>query len=113
MNDYRDELGRMLEGVLAETHALTFKNVFGAVGAYVDGNIFAVCGRFGTALRLSPEALASLFQEQGVESLRYFPKGHIKKEYAVLSKRLLDDGPRFRGLVDESITFVTGRRIEP
>ncbi len=29
--------------------------------------------------------------EKGVKHLKYFPKGHVKKEYAVLPKRILED----------------------
>ena len=38
---------------LATQHRLEFKNVFGAVGGYVNGKIFISCGKFGVALRLS------------------------------------------------------------
>lgn len=91
---------------LATTHQLTFKNVFGAVAGYVHGQIFISCGKFGVALRLPPEALADLFKVKGAKPLKYFPKGHTKKEYAVLPKRTLDDQHQFRKLVDESINYV-------
>ena len=42
-----------------------------------------------------------------MEPLRYFPNGHIKKEYAVLPKRILADGRRLKSLVDASIEHVT------
>lgn len=93
-NNYLDKLKTLLEQArprLAATHELEFKMVFGAVAGYVDGNIFISCGNFGVALRLPPEALESVFKEKGVERLKYFPKGHIKKEYAVLPKRILDN----------------------
>jgi hypothetical protein len=38
--------------------------------------------------------------------LRYFPKGHIKKEYAVLPKRILEDKPQFKRLLEKSIRSV-------
>ncbi len=59
---------------LAVTHRLDFKNVFGAVGCYVDGRIFISCGKFGVALRLPPEILDALFEERGVRHLNpHFP----------------------------------------
>ena len=91
---------------LFSTHQVTFKNCFGAIAGYVDGRIFVSCGKFGVALRLTPKTLTELLKEEGVASLRYFPKGHVKKEYAVLPKRILDDRGRFRQLLDESIEFV-------
>ena len=90
---------------LFSTHQVTYKNCFGAIAGYVDGRIFVSCGKFGVALRLAPEVLAALLKETGVSPLRYFPKGHVKKEYAVLPKRILDDRGRFRQLLDESIEF--------
>lgn len=91
---------------LAVTYRLEFKNVFGAVAGYVNGHIFISCGKFGVALRLPPDALDDLFKQDGVKRLKYFPRGHIKKEYAVLPKRILDDQHQFRKLVDESIKHV-------
>jgi TfoX/Sxy family transcriptional regulator of competence genes len=108
-NNYRGTISALLEQThpqLSTTNKLEFKSVFGAVGGYVDGKIFVSCGSFGVALRLPPNILESLFKEEGVERLRYFPKGHIKKEYAVLPPRVLEDQHRFKELVDESITYV-------
>ena len=91
---------------LASTDSLTFKNVFGAVGGYFDAVIFASSGSFGVALRLPPETLLKLFVEADIVPLRYFPNGHVKKQYAVLPDRILSDGRRFQALLDESSAFV-------
>ena len=88
---------------LASTHQLSFKNVFGAVAGYANGRIFISCGTFGVALRLPPEMLDILFREKDVKHLKYFPNGHIKKEYAVLPKRVLRNRIRFRKLLDMGI----------
>ena len=108
--DYRNKLEEILKQVrprLASTHGLEFKNCFGAVAGYVDGKIFCSCGRFGLALRLPEKALANLFQEKGVKKLKYFPNGHVKKEYAVIPKRILQDPTRLKKLVDQSIRFAS------
>ena len=65
------------------------------------------CGKFGVALRLPPETLESVFKEEGVEPLKYFPKGHIKKEYAMLPRQILDDKDQFKGLLDKSIRYAS------
>jgi TfoX/Sxy family transcriptional regulator of competence genes len=91
---------------LSTTHQLEFKNVFGAVGGYVNGKIFISCGKFGVALRLSPDTLDTLFQEKEAKHLKYFPKGHIKKEYVVLSKRMLENKYQLKKLVDKSIKYL-------
>ncbi|MBI1821310.1 MAG: TfoX/Sxy family protein [Nitrospirae bacterium] len=89
------------------THQLEFKNCFGAVTGYIDGHIFISCGKFGVALRLPPEILASLFDEKGVKPLKYFPNGHIKKEYAVLPQEIIENKQRFKELLDESIKYAS------
>ncbi len=106
--NYRNKLEKLLKQVrprLASTHNLEFKNCFGAVAGYVEGQIFCSCGKFGLALRLPEKTLAELFQEKGVKKLKYFPNGHIKKEYAVIPKRILEDPTRLKKLVDQSIRY--------
>ncbi len=91
---------------LSSTHRLEFKNVFGAVGGYVNGRIFVSCGKFGVAVRLPPDILVDLFQKKKAKHLKYFPHGHVKKEYAVISKQILGNKHQLKKLVDESIKFV-------
>jgi len=90
---------------LARTRQVTFTPCFGAVAGYVDGRIFISCGAFGVALKLPPETRARLFKEKGVKRLRYFPQGHIKKEYAVLPERIMRDTQRLKALIDKSATY--------
>ena len=107
--DYLDELKKLLEHArpeLASSGALDFKNVFGAVAGYVDGNIFVTCGKFGVALKLPSETLEELLKEKDAERLRYFPKGHIKKEYVVLPERMLADERLLKELVEISVRYV-------
>ena len=116
MNNYFDKVTDLLKQArpsLATTKRLEFKNVFGAVAGYVNGHIFISCGRFGVALRLPPEFLDDLFEEKGVKHLKYFPRGHIKKEYAVLPVRILQDGRRFRTLLDKSVEYALERTGRP
>ena len=84
-----------------------FKNCFGAVACYVDGNIFVSYGKFGLALKLPPRSLAALSREADVLPLRYFKNGHVKREYAVIPERILNDRRRFRELLNKSIKFAS------
>ncbi len=107
-NKYLEEIKAILQQArprLAAQHRLEFKNVFGAVGGYVDDRIFISCGKFGVALRLPPDTLDMLFQEKEAKHLKYFPNGHVKKEYAVLSKRILENKQQLKKVVDESIKY--------
>ena len=109
-SDYFDKLTKLLEQArprLASTHTLEFRNVFGSVAGYVNGRIFISCGTFGIALRLPPEALDAVFKEKGVTHLKYFPNGHVKREYAVLPKRILENKRQLKKLLDKSVTHVS------
>jgi len=107
----RDLLGQARPG-LALRHRLEFKRCFGAVAGYVDGNIFVSCGKFGVALRLPSQTLSELFREEDVLRLRYFPNGHVKKEYAVIPNRIIEDQGRFNKLVDGSIKYALSTSFE-
>ena len=107
-NKYFGEITKLLEQAypkLAITHKLEFKNCFGAIAGYVDDHIFISCGNFGVALKLPKEVLDELFKENGVKQLKYFPKGHIKKEYAVLPKQIIGNEQRLKELLDKSINY--------
>ena len=91
---------------LYKEELLEFKPCFGAVAGYVDGKIFVSYGNFGLALKLPPGPRSELLERQGGTPLRYFPKGHVKKEYVVIPPRILDHGPTFRGLVRRSVEYV-------
>jgi len=113
--DYSNKLEDLLKRVrprLAITHDLEFRNCFGAVASYVDGNIFASCGKFGLALRLPPQTLTELFGESDVSPLKYFEKGHVKKQYAVIPERIINDRARFRKLLDKSVKFALPVSLE-
>ena len=112
-NEYFEKLTKLLERAhpgLTATHRLEFKNVFGAVGGYVNGRIFISCGRFGVALKLPPKILEVLFREKDVKHFRYFPKGRIKREYAILPKRITENKHKFKKLVDKSIKYALSKK---
>ena len=107
-NNYLEEVTELLEKnnpKLATKYKIEFKNVFGAIGGYVNSRIFISCGKFGVALKLPPETLDMLFQEKNIQHLKYFPNGHIKKEYAVLPKRIVESKNKFKKLLDKSIKY--------
>ena len=102
---YRARIAELLEQAcpkLSATHLVEYKNVFGAIAGYIDADIFISCGTFGVALRLPPEVLNHLLKENDVKHLKYFSNGHVKKEYAVLPKKILDDKRRLKMLMVKS-----------
>lgn len=105
---YFDKLKPLLDRFrprLGRTHRLDFKPFFGAVAGYLDGRIFVSCGKFGIALRLPPETLRSVLKMRGSKPLKYFPKGHVKKEYAIIPPAILESESRFKELLDKSVRY--------
>ena len=104
---YRNTLEDLLKSARSpsKVHSFEYKNCFGAVAGYVRGHIFISCGRFGVALKLPSETFEHLFQEGSAKHLQYFPNGHIKKEYAVLSKKILNNRRAFNKLLMISIDY--------
>ena len=110
ISTYRTQLEKLLATASQEPEVLKpveIKVVFGAVAGTVNGNIFITCGKFGTALKLPPDTLSKLFEEMGAKTLKYFPKGRVKKGYALLPQEILTDLETLRRLVRESIGFVS------
>lgn len=109
MSEHKDQLQKILERSfpeLAVRHALTFKNCFGAVAGYAEGNIFCSYGTFGFALKLPKMDIDALFKIGG-QPLRYFPKGHIKKDYAVIPQAIMVEKGKMRALIKKSVKFTT------
>lgn len=95
---------------LSKIHNLEYKNCFGAAAGYVEGQIFISCGKFGVALKLPPKKIEELSKERGVKPLKYFPNGHIKKDYAVLPKRIIENKGQFKKLIENSLKFVLSHK---
>lgn len=105
--DYQHQLERMIaDARFPGTWQITYKSVFGAVAAYADGHIFMTCGKFGLALKLTEDKCAALMTEGLGEPLKYFEKGHVKRNYVVLRDEILEDKPRLKNLISESAAFV-------
>ena len=73
------------------------------------GRIFSSYGKFGFALRLPEGTRAELLENRGGTCLRYFPKGHVKKEYVVIPDEIMADSDAMGMLVQESLQFVQSR----
>jgi TfoX/Sxy family transcriptional regulator of competence genes len=70
----------------------------------VDEKIFCSCGAFGFALKL-PETDREIIFKSGGKPLKYFAKGHIKKEYAVIPQPLIADKKSMRALIKKSVKY--------
>ena len=106
---------RQLEALITATEIpgrceITYKSVFGAVAAYADGEIFMTCGNFGLALKLPGDVCATLMAMGTGSPLKYFEKGHIKRNYVVLHDHALNDRARMKRLLDNSLAFIQDGR---
>ena len=85
---------------------LECKHFFSGAALYANGKIAASLTPAGLALKL-PEAMRlDLFRGRKARRLRYFTKGPVKKDYAVLSRSTASDASEVRRLLNASIRFV-------
>jgi hypothetical protein len=106
MNDYQRKLeANILSAELPSEYDISFKSVFGARAAYVNGHIFSSCGKFGFALKLPTDVCSELFEKGLAIPLKYFDKGHVKRNYAVLNEDVQEIEDRLRTLVASSAEF--------
>ena len=109
-SQYKESLQKILQEsypVIIEANVVTYKNVFGAIAGYVDGNIFSSLGKFGFALKLPKPELTELLKV-GCKPLKYFPKGNIKKDYVIISNSILENKAKIQLLIKKSVKFATG-----
>ena len=79
----------------------------------MDGRIFGSKGAFGLALKLPEETRRRLMEDEGGTPLRYFPKGHVKREYAVLPEDIVSSPERLGPLVREAMAYALGGPASP
>ncbi|MDP6564000.1 MAG: TfoX/Sxy family protein [Alphaproteobacteria bacterium] len=105
---YLSDLKTIVEqacGRLGPAGDISCRHFFAGAAAYVDGWIFMTLTPVGLALKLGEEDRARLFR-RGAEPLRYFPKAPVKKAYALLPARKIDDFDDLNDLIARSIDFV-------
>ncbi len=87
-NTYQDALRYHLElaaeEVLPPDEELTFRAMFGGVGTYARGRMFASLSNSGLALKLGPESRARLLEEDGARMLQYEEGGPASKTSVVV-----------------------------
>ena len=92
---------RRLRGVELEC-----KHFFAGAALYANGKIVASLTPAGLALKLPEETRLALFRTRKAKRLRYFAKGPVKKDYAVLSRPTISNRSEVRELLRLSIRSV-------
>ena len=85
---------------------LEVKHFFSGAAIYANKKICITLTPVGLAIKLPEEVRNTLIKQKGAKRLRYFSKGHIKKEYIVLPKVMLNEVTFLRLLVKTSIEYM-------
>ena len=66
-------------------YRIEVKHLFTGAAFYVDKVICASWSPVGLAFKLPEKEVASLINRGKAKPLKYFPKGHVKKDYALFA----------------------------
>ena len=101
-----------LSSILQEAATDRFKNVhfeckhfFSGAAVYADGRICMSLTPAGFAIKLPEDLREVLLKEYGAKTLRYFPKGPIKKDYVVLPREMLNNKNDLKRWVKATIEY--------
>lgn len=83
---YLEKLSNLIDELNVEadvTLPMEVKHFFNGAAFYVDGRICASWSPVGLAFKLPEDEASKLIDSGRAKPLKYFPKGHIKKGYAL------------------------------
>ncbi len=109
---YLNDLSRMVERlkpIPLENVTLETKHFFSGAALYANGKICASLGPVGFAVKLPEESRKSLIDDGNGKEFRFFEKGPIKREYAVLSDAIVQDEKALRKLIAISAQYAAGK----
>ncbi len=84
--EYFEKLSNLVERLNIEkesVHPIEVKHLFSGAALYVNKIICVSWSPVGLAFKLSDKEVASLIYNGKAKPLKYFPKGHVKKGYAL------------------------------
>ena len=108
--EYLEKLTNIIDQITTKKFnniGLEIKHFFSGAAVYAKGNICISLTPSGFAIKLPEKLRNELMKKREVKPLRYFSKGHIKKEYVVLPKRIVNDRKLLRQLIKKSFEYVT------
>ena len=92
--EYFEKLSNLINELKIEDEIgfpLEVKHFFSGAALYVNGTICASWSPGGLAFKLSELEVSNLIASGKAKPLRYFPKGYIKKGYALFENPSLSD----------------------
>ena len=90
---------------LAPPPLLRYRAMFGGLGVYADGPMFASLSGEGLALKLPPADRQELIERWGAIPLQYGPDSPVSKSKVVIPAAVRSDPERLAGWVARSIAF--------
>ena len=107
------ELQKRLEAAAPAEVELRFKPMFGGIGGYADGRMFASLSDVGLALKLGEPARAELLKIKGAKPLQYEPGAPPSRTYVVVPDATLSDRRALQGWIGKSAVFVKSAAPKP
>ena len=89
-----------------ESHNLEIKHFFSGAALYSNGAICASLSPMGIGFKLGDTESENLIKIGAAVPLKYFPKGHIKKGYALFENPDLSDIDKWKSLLHKSVSLV-------
>ena len=106
VNVYVKRLLQLIDDLFeASLSNIEIKNFFGGAGAYIENQIFMTLTKVGLALKLPEINIKYILENEGKE-LRYFAKGHVKKQYVLLPQKIIEDSENLKFWISKSIDYV-------
>ena len=106
--EYLDQLSAIMKQATARRFKnvnLEYKHFFSGAAVYANGRICISLTPVGFAIKLPEKSRNVLLKEKGTKSLRYFPRGPIKKDYVVLPGTMVNDMNLLRSWVKITIEY--------
>ena len=110
--EYLERLSELIKRVnleKLENVKLEVKHFFSGAAVYVNSSICITLTPVGLAIKLPEQLRNKLIKQKGAKPLRYFVKGPIKKDYAVLPESMLTDIKNLRLWLKISIEYAKGK----
>ena len=107
--EYLERLSELIKRAKLEklkNAKLEIKHFFSGAAVYVNSSICITLTPVGLAIKLPEQLRNKLIKQKNAKTLRYFAKGHIKKDYAVLPESILTDIKNLRLWLKTSIEYV-------
>jgi TfoX/Sxy family transcriptional regulator of competence genes len=100
------QLQKHVEAAAPMEVVLRFRAMFGGIGGYADGCMFASLSDVGLALKLGAEDRAALLKLKGAKPLQYDPGAPVSKTYVVVPDKMLADRAGLAAWISKSANFV-------